>query len=107
MVCTILQILFLSLHREYLNNNAKLQKNICMANKSEEKKQKMTLLDYYENLPKSSYPKKDFIQRIMSECDVSFTTARNWTKGHTRPMVDWQIKKLSEITGIPKEQLWQ
>ena len=41
-----------------------------MANKSEEKKQKMTLLDYYENLPKSSYPKKDFIQRIMSECDV-------------------------------------
>lgn len=103
----ILQILFLSLHREYLNNNVKLQKNICMANKSEEKKQKMTLLDYYENLPKSSYPKKDFIQRIMSECDVSFTTARNWTKGHTRPMVDWQIKKLSEITGIPKEQLWQ
>ena len=48
-----------------------------MANKSEEKKQKMTLLDYYENLPKSSYPKKDFIQRIMSECNVSCTTARN------------------------------
>ena len=24
----------------------------------------------------------DFIQRIMAECDVSFTTARNWTKGH-------------------------
>lgn len=43
----------------------------------------------------------------MSECDVSFTTARNWTKGHTRPIVDWQIEKLSEITGIPKEQLWQ
>lgn len=95
------------MHREYLNNNTKLQKIICMANKSEEKKQKMTLLDYYENLPKSSYPKKDFIQRIMSECDVSFTTARNWTKGHTRPIVDWQIEKLSEITGIPKEQLWQ
>lgn len=83
------------------------KKIICMANKSEEKKQKMTLLDYYENLPKSSYPKKDFIQRIMTECDVSFTTARNWTKGNTRPMVDWQIEKLSEITGIPKEQLWQ
>lgn len=78
-----------------------------MENKNEGKKQKMTLLDYYENLPKSSYPKKDFIQRIMSECDVSFTTARNWTKGHTRPIVDWQIEKLSEITGIPKEQLWQ
>lgn len=103
----LLQILFLSLHREYLNNKVKLQKIICMANKNEEKNQKMTLLDYYENLPKSSYPKKDFIQRIMSECDVSFTTARNWTKGHTRPIVDWQIEKLSEITGIPKEQLWQ
>lgn len=78
-----------------------------MKNKNEGKKQKMTLWDYYENLPKSSYPKKDFIQRIMTECDVSFTTARNWTKGHTRPMIEWQIEKLSEITGIPKEQLWQ
>lgn len=45
--------------------------------KVKKKKQKMTLLDYYENLPKSSYPKKDFIQRIMSECNVSCTTARN------------------------------
>ena len=78
-----------------------------MANKKESKTQNITLKGYYENLPKSSYPKKDFIQRIMTECDVSFTTARNWTKGHTRPMVEWQIEKLSEITGIPKEQLWQ
>lgn len=78
-----------------------------MANKKSEKTQKMTLSDYYENLPKSSYPKKDFIQKVMNECDVSFTTARNWTKGNTRPMVDWQVDKLSEITGIPKEQLWQ
>lgn len=72
-----------------------------MANKSEEKA-KMTLLDYYENLPKSSYPKKDFIQRIMSECDVSFTTARNWTKGHTRPMVDWQIKNCLKLQEYQK-----
>ena len=78
-----------------------------MANKKSEKTQKMTLSDYYENLPKSSYPKKDFIQKVMNECDVSFTTARNWTKGNTRPMVDWQVDKLSEITGIPQEQLWQ
>lgn len=78
-----------------------------MENKKSEKTQKMTLSDYYENLPKSSYPKKDFIQKVMNECDVSFTTARNWTKGNTRPMVDWQVDKLSEITGIPKEQLWQ
>ena len=78
-----------------------------MANKNEEKSQNLTLLGYYENLPKSSYPKKEFIQRIMTECDVSFTTARNWTKGNTRPITEWQIEKLSEITGIPKEQLWQ
>lgn len=78
-----------------------------MANKKSEKTQKMTLSDYYENLPKSSYPKKDFVQKVMNECDVSFTTARNWIKGNTRPMVDWQVDKLSEITGIPKEQLWQ
>lgn len=42
----------------------------------------MTLWGYYESLLKSLYSKKDFIQRIMAECDVSFTTARNWTKGH-------------------------
>lgn len=78
-----------------------------MANKREEKARKITLSGYYENLPKSSYPKKEFIQRIMTECDVSFTTARNWTKGNTKPAFEWQIEKLSEITGISREQLWQ
>lgn len=78
-----------------------------MENKKEEKPQRLTLLGYYENLPKSSYPKKEFIHRIMSECDVSFTTARNWTKGNTKPINEWQIEKLSEITGISREQLWQ
>ena len=46
------------------------------------KKQKMTLWGYYESLLKSLYSKKNFIQRIMAQCDVSFTTARNWIKGH-------------------------
>ena len=95
------------MQREHYNNKAKIIKFICMANKNEEKSQKMTLSGYYENLPKSSYPKKEFIQRIMTECDVSFTTARNWTKGNTKPVLDWQIEKLTEITGLSKEQLWQ
>lgn len=42
----------------------------------------MALWSYYESLLNSLYSKKDFIQRIMAEFDVSFTTARNWTKGH-------------------------
>lgn len=78
-----------------------------MANKMDENSQDLTLMGYYESLPKSSYPKKDFVSLIMRECDVSYTTARNWVKGHTRPMSNKQIAVLSEITGIPKEELWQ
>ncbi len=78
-----------------------------MANKKEEKSQILTLEGYYEGLPKSTYPKKDFVAKIMKECDVSFTTARNWIKGHTRPLEEEHVNKLSEMTGIPKERLWQ
>lgn len=68
--------------------------------------QKNTLLGYYESLPKSSFPKKDFVTRIMTECDVSFTTARNWIMGNTKPKNSEQVETLSAICGIPKEQLW-
>lgn len=78
-----------------------------MANKSKEKTKNLTLLGYYEGLPSSSYPKKEFVSRVMTECDVSFTTARNWIKGHTKPKDEAKLERLSKICGIPKEQLWQ
>lgn len=60
MICTDLQILFLSLHREYLNNNAKLQKIICMANKSEEKKAKNDPFGLLREPSKVLVPKEGF-----------------------------------------------
>lgn len=78
-----------------------------MNNEKAEKSQNLTLKGYYESLPSSSYPKKDFVMRVMQECNVSFTTAHNWIKGNTKPKTKIKLQKLSEITGIPKEQLWQ
>ncbi len=77
-----------------------------MANKFNEKQEKMTLKGYYCNLPDAVHPKTDFITRIMSECSVSFTTARNWVMGLTRPLNPEHVQKLSAITGIAPEDLW-
>ena len=77
-----------------------------MANKINEKQEKMTLKGYYRNLPEAVHPKTDFITRIQSECGVSFTTARNWVMGVTRPFNPDHVQKLSEMTGIPADELW-
>ena len=77
-----------------------------MANKNEENHPKMTLKGYYQNLPDATHPKTDFITRIMSDCGVSFTTARNWVMCVTRPFNPDHVQKLSEITGIAPEDLW-
>ena len=73
-----------------------------MAKKNDSKCGDMTLKGYYENLPKATYPKKDFLARVMIECDVSFTTANNWVKGHTKPVKQSQISALSKITAYQK-----
>ena len=77
-----------------------------MANKMEQKCEKMTLRGYYENLPEAVHPKTDFVIKVMNECLVSYTTARNWITGMTRPMNPDHVKKLSELTGIAEEDLW-
>ncbi len=78
-----------------------------MANKINEFSQKMTLKGYYLGLPDAIHPKTDFITKIMSECNVSFTTARNWVMGVTKPFNQSHVKKLSELSGIPEDELWQ
>lgn len=78
-----------------------------MANKMEKKPPKMTLKGYYQHLPEATHPKSDFITRIMSECGVSFTTARNWVMGVTRPDKQENVRKLSAMTGIKEEDLWK
>ena len=77
-----------------------------MTNSFNKKEEKMTLKGYYLSLPEATHPKTDFITRVMSECGVSFTTARNWVMGLTRPFNPDHVTKLSEISGIPSEDLW-
>lgn len=95
------------MHCSNCDTNAKIVKFICMENKKVEKPKKMTLPGYYENLPKASFPKKDFVAKIMRECDVSFATAKNWVKGITRPKEKCSEEILSKISGIPQEKLWE
>lgn len=65
-----------------------------------------TLAEYYNALPQQTSPKSDFLRQVMCECGVSFTTAMNWAKGKVKPSSKKYIEKLSELTGIPKEQLF-
>ena len=77
--------------------------NIC---KSE--KEKMTLRDYYNNLPEAKViaPKSDLIEKIAKKCDVSYSTARNWCGGF-RPRKQAWIDAIAEEVGIPAEELFE
>jgi hypothetical protein len=67
---------------------------------------KITLKDYYQALGKPTYPKKEFIKNIATKCDVDHSTVRNWISGRGKPMFPEHKNYLSQITGIPVEQLW-
>lgn len=66
----------------------------------------MTLKGYYKNLPESTHPKTEFINEITRRTGVSFTAARNWVVYGMKPNNPKHISVLSEITGIPPEDLW-
>lgn len=66
----------------------------------------MTLKGYYKNLPESTHPKTEFINEITRRTGVSFTAARNWVVYGMKPNNPEHISVLSEITGIPPEDLW-
>ena len=105
-ICTEIQKLFLPLQWNIKYVSAKVIKISQMANKKLENPQKMTLKGYYQNLPDATHPKTEFVNRIMVECGVSFTTARNWVVGITKPFKPEHVQKLSEMTGIPADELW-
>lgn len=78
-----------------------------MTNIRQQKRTKMTLKGYYDSLPRARYPKTEFINRIVCECGVTSTTARNWIAGFTKPSEDTQKVAICKITGIPYETLWK
>ena len=66
----------------------------------------MTLKSYYKNLPEPTHPKKELINNIAMKCKVTLATARNWILYGVRPDNPNHILIISEITGIPSENLW-
>ena len=66
----------------------------------------MTLRGYYKSLPDPTYPKKDFIHEVSTKCNVTLTTANNWVKYGIKPNNPEHVRILSEMTGIPADNLW-
>ena len=72
----------------------------------QEKGKIITLRGYYKNLPEATHPKTDFLRAIAKRCDVTETTVRNWVRYGFKPNNSEHIQVLSEMTGIPVENLW-
>ena len=66
----------------------------------------MTLRGYYKSLPNSSHPKTEFVNDIAAKTGVSTATVRNWIVYGMRPNNPEHVQILSEITGIPVNELW-
>lgn len=66
----------------------------------------MGLKSYYKELPRKvgETPKQKFVRELSEECGVAPETVYRWISGTSRPDKLKQ-KKISEITGIPVEEL--
>ena len=69
-------------------------------------KKTMTLKSYYKNLPDAKYPKSELINKIAVQCGVTLASARNWILYGIHPEKPEHVQIISEITGIPVENLW-
>lgn len=75
--------------------------------KKGEKVGKITLKDYFNGLPKATFPKTEFINKIAAMTGVSYQTVRNWCIYGMKPANEEHVKALVKVTGIPKEELWE
>lgn len=79
-------------------------KSISNSNTLEGKEKEMTFSDYYQNIP--SFPKRDFVREVCMRCEVNESTVYNWTANRSRPQKISHYRILSEMTGIPAENLF-
>lgn len=91
---------------DIIYNNTKTMENRLKTSNLLHEGQTMTLKGYYKNLPESVHPKTEFINEIIKRTGVSFNTARNWVIYGMKPNNPEHISVLSEITGIPRNNLW-
>lgn len=73
----------------------------------EEKTKKKSLREFYEELPRPSCPKSEFAKEVAKRCGVSVVTVKNWIKTSIHPSEQRYCLILSEMTGIPVEELWE
>lgn len=68
----------------------------------------MTLKDYYESIPESRWetPRRKFIEQVKERCEVAESTVTNWISGRAKPQKPSYYTALSEITGIPVDNLF-
>lgn len=67
---------------------------------------KMNLKRYYENLPRRTQPKDDFLKNVSERCGVTKTTVRNWVLYGVKPLKEEHVNVLVEMSGLKKEELW-
>lgn len=86
-------------------------KSIGNVNTSLDKKEKITLRDYYKSLPEANEiaPRKLLVKRIAERCNVPESTARSWFAFGVKPRdnKDQVIAILSEETGIDPKDMWE
>lgn len=66
----------------------------------------MNLRDYYNALPDATFPKSDFYRKVIEHCKVTKNAVYKWLTGETKPHNQADRQFLSELTGIPVEDLW-
>lgn len=68
----------------------------------------ITLRDYYLSLPKAKViaPRKDFLERIASKCEVTISTARNWVMYGMKPQKPSHVEVIAHETGLSADQLF-
>lgn len=66
----------------------------------------MTLTEYYESLPRATFPKTELANKISKECGVTYNTVMNWVKGRALPKSPELLDKLCEVTGIGKDEIF-
>lgn len=71
-----------------------------------EKEKKSGLMSYFDALPRFNAPRREFIRSVSERCGVSEQTVRNWCIYGIKPMNFEHVRVLSELTGIPTEDLW-
>lgn len=82
-------------------------KSLENSNTSNQQEKKMTLMDYYESLSPARVTERAlFIEKVCEDLEVSPPTVLNWIAGRNLPQKESYYVKLSELTGIPKDELF-